>query len=289
MTTSPGEETRSSPLSDDERGEPHPLACALDASSAAAFTPFGRLSVIRGALTAASAATLAADLSEGGGEGEGGGHDEEGDGGATRTREGVVNVAPWRLLTEGACPAICDAMERPEDSHFKFHARGASGGDDEGQARGGGGERGAGAEGVLTRRALAARASRPLGELGRPAVSDGEGGAGGVRAAPRRQGARGGFCFFKRRRASGGSAPREGRRRRDPDDDDSFVLEGRVLAGGGVAALDARRRGRVGTRRSPRSCPASAPARSSPRARTFSRRPSSRCETTACAPPRRRS
>ena len=132
VTTSPGEETRSSPLSDDERGEPHPLACALDASSAAAFTPFGRLSVIRGALTAASAATLAADLSEGGGEGEGkgggasgGGHDEEGDGGATRTREGVVNVAPWRLLTEGACPAICDAMERPEDSHFKFHAAAA--------------------------------------------------------------------------------------------------------------------------------------------------------------------
>ena len=125
VTTSPGEETRSSPLSDDERGEPHPLACALDASSAAAFTPFGRLSVIRGALTAASAATLAADLSEGGGEGEGGGHDEEGDGGATRTREGVVNVAPWRLLTEGVCPAICDAMERPEDSHFKFHAAAA--------------------------------------------------------------------------------------------------------------------------------------------------------------------
>ena len=125
VTTSPGEETRSSLLSDDERGEPHPLACALDASSAAAFTPFGRLSVIRGALTAASAATLAADLSEGGGEGEGGGHDEEGDGGATRTREGVVNVAPWRLLTEGACPAICDAMERPEDSHFKFHAAAA--------------------------------------------------------------------------------------------------------------------------------------------------------------------
>ena len=132
VTTSPGEKTRSLPLSDDERGEPHPLACALDASSAAAFTPFGRLSVIRGALTAASAATLAADLSEGGGEGEGkgggasgGGHDEEGDGGATRTREGVVNVAPWRLLTEGACPAICDAMERPEDSHFKFHAAAA--------------------------------------------------------------------------------------------------------------------------------------------------------------------
>ena len=78
------------------------------ASEAAKFTPFGRLSAVRGVLTAASPAALSARLP---------------------TPYGANEPDPdrggWCLLVDGAIPLICDAMEAPADSHHKFHASAA--------------------------------------------------------------------------------------------------------------------------------------------------------------------
>ena len=85
------------------------------ASEAAKFTPFGRLSAVRGLLTAASPAALSARLPRPAGTGDGeGATDESGSGSGS-----------WCLLVDGAIPLICDAMETPADSHYKFHASAA--------------------------------------------------------------------------------------------------------------------------------------------------------------------
>ena len=81
------------------------------ASEAAKFTPFGRLSAVRGVLTAASPAALSARLPTPSGADE---PDASGSG-----------SGGWCLLVDGAIPLICDAMETPADSHHKFHASAA--------------------------------------------------------------------------------------------------------------------------------------------------------------------
>jgi hypothetical protein len=78
---------------------------------AATFTPFGRLAAVRGILTAASAAALVAPV-------------------PTRRRRTDAKIEDethesWTLLYDGALPAVCDAMEKPRDSHYKFHASAA--------------------------------------------------------------------------------------------------------------------------------------------------------------------
>lgn len=78
------------------------------AAEAARFTAFGRLSAVRGLLTAAAPAALSARLTPPPG-----------------APGGVGDDGCWGLLLDGALPAICAAMERPIDAHFKFHASAA--------------------------------------------------------------------------------------------------------------------------------------------------------------------
>jgi hypothetical protein len=86
------------------------------AAEAAKFTPFGRLSAIRGLLTAASPAALAARLTPPAGI-----PTESYDGAASEENR----EEGWGLLLDGALPEICGAMENPVDAHFKFHAAAA--------------------------------------------------------------------------------------------------------------------------------------------------------------------
>ena len=98
------------------------------AAEVARFTPFGRLSVIRGLLTAAPSAALSARLTPPPGyykratdcipaeedimdDASGGDGEEEEEG--------------FSVLLDGALPAICAAMENPIDAHYKFHASAA--------------------------------------------------------------------------------------------------------------------------------------------------------------------
>ena len=89
------------------------------ASEAAKFTPFGRLSAVRGLLTAASPAALSARLPRPAGKGAGEGE------AVGATGESGSGSGSWCLLVDGAIPLICDAMETPADSHYKFHASAA--------------------------------------------------------------------------------------------------------------------------------------------------------------------
>ena len=77
------------------------------------MTPFGRLCVARGVLTAASAEALSFPLEVPSDEGE-----------ETLENE-KKNGPPWTLLTSYLFPYICASLERPEDSHHKYHAAAA--------------------------------------------------------------------------------------------------------------------------------------------------------------------
>ena len=87
------------------------------------MTPFGRLCVARGVLTAASAEALSFPL-EVPSEARSGasGTDEEEE---TEKKNEKKNGPPWTLLTSYLFPYICASLERPEDSHHKYHAAAA--------------------------------------------------------------------------------------------------------------------------------------------------------------------
>lgn len=73
-------------------------------SEAKNFTLFGRLSAVRGLLTAASADALSALL----------------------VRPNVESKnRDWSLLTDGCLPLLCSSLENSKDSHHKFHAAAA--------------------------------------------------------------------------------------------------------------------------------------------------------------------
>lgn len=95
-----------------------------------AMHPFGRLCAARGVLTAASAEALAFPLEVpkrarsffvGGGGGESGNRFAA-PGANTQTHG---NSGKWTLLFSYLLPYICDSLERPEDSHHKYHAAAA--------------------------------------------------------------------------------------------------------------------------------------------------------------------
>lgn len=94
-----------------------------------AMHPFGRLCAARGVLTAASAEALAFPLEVpkrarsffGGGGGESGNRFAA-PGENTQTHG---NSGKWSLLFSYLLPYICTSLERPEDSHHKYHAAAA--------------------------------------------------------------------------------------------------------------------------------------------------------------------
>ena len=94
-----------------------------------AMHPFGRLCAARGVLTAASAEALAFPLEVpkrarsffGGGGGESGNRFAA-PGENTQTHG---NSGKWTLLFSYLLPYICASLERPEDSHHKYHAAAA--------------------------------------------------------------------------------------------------------------------------------------------------------------------
>jgi len=95
-----------------------------------AMHPFGRLCAARGVLTAASAEALAFPLEVpkrarsffGGGGGGESGNRFAAPGENTQTHG---NSGKWTLLTSYLLPYICSSLERPEDSHHKYHAAAA--------------------------------------------------------------------------------------------------------------------------------------------------------------------
>jgi hypothetical protein len=84
------------------------------------MTPFGRLCAARGVLTAASAEALSFPL-EVPAEAREVGRASEGDEG----EENPEKKKPWTLLTSYLFPYICASLERPGDSHHKYHAAAA--------------------------------------------------------------------------------------------------------------------------------------------------------------------
>ena len=78
------------------------------------MTPFGRLCAARGVLTAASAEALAHPLEV-----------PEDARGETAASPRSRSNERWTLLTSHLFPFICASLERPEDSHHKYHAAAA--------------------------------------------------------------------------------------------------------------------------------------------------------------------
>jgi hypothetical protein len=95
-----------------------------------AMHPFGRLCAARGVLTAASAEALAFPLEVpkrarsffGGGGGGESGNRFAAPGENSQTHG---NSGKWTLLFSYLLPYICSSLERPEDSHHKYHAAAA--------------------------------------------------------------------------------------------------------------------------------------------------------------------
>lgn len=86
------------------------------------MTPFGRLCAARGVLTAASAEALSFPL-EVPAEACEVGRAWEGDEGEENKEK--KKKKPWTLLTSYLFPYICASLERPGDSHHKYHAAAA--------------------------------------------------------------------------------------------------------------------------------------------------------------------
>ena len=86
------------------------------------MTPFGRLCAARGVLTAASAEALSFPL-EVPAEANEAGRASEGDEGEENKEK--KKKKPWTLLTSYLFPYICASLERPGDSHHKYHAAAA--------------------------------------------------------------------------------------------------------------------------------------------------------------------